>query len=122
MSTFFLFFPLFTGGMMSGVFILPFIIRKIKLMFTINADQLVLQAEKREKLKSKKIRKSKAFKVRFKSILNTIKDASEQKETEIVVTNVNTCHTDREIRRALRERNFYTSIFDEKNNTMTVKW
>jgi len=91
-------------------------------MFTINADQLVLQAEKREKLKSKKIRKSKAFKVRFKSILNTIKDASEQKETEIVVTNVNTCHTDREIRRALRERNFYTSIFDEKNNTMTVKW
>jgi hypothetical protein len=72
------------------------------------------------RVEREEIRSSKIFKERLSAILKTIREKSSKHENELRVTNVESCKTDQQIRKALEERGF--SIIRAYENGMTIRW
>lgn len=109
-------------GMTMAVVFLPWAINFVrgKLMTTSEWAEYLL--EQSAKFDAKKVRQSEVFKNRLKVILESIEDASKAGKNRLVITHMENCHTDVEIRKELRERNFETSSVCDGPNSLRIRW
>src|SRR5208283_71120 len=108
----------FAGFMMGYYF--PKIAEAIRNRRQFTADRAKYIAKHALQAEIKEIRDSEVFKTRMSEILKTIKEKSHKNETQLRVTYLDTCKTDKHIRKALDERGFdIGSVYD---NGMTISW
>jgi len=112
----------FMFGMVFGVIILPNIIHRLNQIFLSNSQWAEKMIQKSSKRFSKRIRKGQIFQDRLKSILEGIKLASKDGNGRLVITSMRNCLVDKEIRVALRERNFMCDFEYEGKNTLRISW
>lgn len=109
-------------GMTMAVVFLPWAIKFVrgKLMTTSERAECLL--EKSTKCDAKKVRQSEVFKNRLKVILESIEDVSKAGKNRLVITYMENCHTDRQIRAVLRERDFETFADFDGSNSLRILW
>ena len=109
-------------GMTASVVIIPALIKFVRNKTMTTSERAEYLLEQTAKFDAKKVRQSEVFKNRLKAILESIEDASKAGENFLVVTYMENCHTDKEIRAALRERNFETSADCDGENSLRIRW
>ncbi len=112
----------FMSGMAMAVTFLPWLIDFIRRKTMTTSERVEYLLEKSAKYNAKKVKESDVFKKRLDAILKAIEEASKAGQKRIIVTYMENCHTDKEIRNELRERDFETSTNCDGPNSLRIRW
>ena len=105
-----------------AVVFLPWAINFVRNKTMTTSERAEYLLEQTAKFDAKKVRQSDVFKKRLQVILESIEDASKAGKNRIIITHMENCHTDAEIRKELRERNFETSYECDGPNSLRIRW
>lgn len=106
--------------MIMGYFIFSCLVDKTTKAFKFTSTKAEKIAKNALCTERNEIRNSKVFKNRLSEILKTIKERASKNETDLRVTHIEGCKTDKQIRKDLEERGFY--IIRVYENGMTIRW
>jgi len=109
-------------GMTTAVVFLPWVINFVRVKTMTTSERAEYLLEQTAKFNAKKVRQSEVFKKRLQVILESIEDASKAGKNCIVITHMYNCHTDTEIRKELRERNFEAYYEYDGPNSLRIQW